>query len=280
MPTAGSGSSISSSAATRRSTPAICSSEGRWKSKRWQRSTIVAGTLCASVVASTNTTCGGGSSSVFRNAFHADGREHVGLVEDVHAPPALHRRQRHVLAQLADVVDRVVGRGVHLDHVERGAGEDRLGGGILGVELHPRPAGRVERAGQQLGHRGLARAPRAHEQVGVVHLVQLDRVAKRADDGLLADHLVEGLGAVAAVEGEHAATHASRTGGRRFSSRRARRGRSCRNAARRRRCGGCRAPPRVSRTRNARRAHPPARPERPPTSAAPRPRSRTRRWPP
>ena len=51
--------------------PAICSSDGRWKSKRWQRSTIVAGTLCASVVASTNTTCEGGSSSVFRNAFQA-----------------------------------------------------------------------------------------------------------------------------------------------------------------------------------------------------------------
>ena len=73
IPTAGSGTSISSSTATRRSTLAICSSEGRWKSKRWQRSTIVAGTLCASVVASTNTTCGGGSSSVFRNAFQAEG---------------------------------------------------------------------------------------------------------------------------------------------------------------------------------------------------------------
>ena len=44
---------------------------GRAKSKRWQRSTTVAGTRCASVVASTNTVCGGGSSRVFRNAFHA-----------------------------------------------------------------------------------------------------------------------------------------------------------------------------------------------------------------
>ena len=73
MPTAGSGSVIPSSAATRVSTPAICSSVGRRKSNRWQRSTIVAGTLCASVVASTKTTCAGGSSSVFRNAFHAAG---------------------------------------------------------------------------------------------------------------------------------------------------------------------------------------------------------------
>ena len=49
----------------------ISSSDGRWKSKRWQRSTIVASTLCASVVASTKIVFGGGSSSVFRNAFQA-----------------------------------------------------------------------------------------------------------------------------------------------------------------------------------------------------------------
>ena len=119
IPTAGSGSSMPSSPATRSSTAAICSSEGRRKSKRWQRSTIVAGTLCASVVASTKTMCGGGSSSVFRKAFQAAGGEHVRLVEDVDLA-ALHRGQRDVLAQLADVVDRVVRGRVHLDHVERG----------------------------------------------------------------------------------------------------------------------------------------------------------------
>ena len=54
------------------------------------------------------------------------GREHVRLVEDVHPPPAADRRERDVLAQLADVVDGVVRGGVHLDHVERGAGRDRL----------------------------------------------------------------------------------------------------------------------------------------------------------
>ncbi len=44
---------------------------GRWKSKRWQRSAIVAITLCDSVVARTKTVFGGGSSSVFRKAFQA-----------------------------------------------------------------------------------------------------------------------------------------------------------------------------------------------------------------
>ncbi len=63
--------SIPSAAETRRSTSAICSSEGRWKSNRWQRSTIVGITLWGSVVARMKTVLGGGSSSVFKNAFQA-----------------------------------------------------------------------------------------------------------------------------------------------------------------------------------------------------------------
>ena len=41
------------------------------KSKRWQRERIVAGTFCGSVVAKTNFTCGGGSSSVLSSALNA-----------------------------------------------------------------------------------------------------------------------------------------------------------------------------------------------------------------
>jgi hypothetical protein len=43
----------------------------RWKSKRWQRESTVAGTLCDSVVASTRMACGGGSSSVLSSASQA-----------------------------------------------------------------------------------------------------------------------------------------------------------------------------------------------------------------
>ena len=46
--------------------------------------------------------------------------EHVRLVEDVDLVAPGDRRVGDLLAQVADVVDRVVGRGVHLDHVERG----------------------------------------------------------------------------------------------------------------------------------------------------------------
>ena len=60
------------------SSPAMCSSRSaiaesgmRLNSKRWQRETIVAGTLCVSVVARMNTMCSGGSSSVFSSALNA-----------------------------------------------------------------------------------------------------------------------------------------------------------------------------------------------------------------
>jgi hypothetical protein len=70
-PIASSSISIDSASTTRRTTVATCSIEGRWKSKRWQRSAIVGITLWASVVQRTNRVLGGGSSSVFRNAFQA-----------------------------------------------------------------------------------------------------------------------------------------------------------------------------------------------------------------
>jgi hypothetical protein len=57
--------------ATRVSTVTSWSTVGRWKSKRWQRSTTVGRILFASVVARTKIVWGGGSSSVLRNAFHA-----------------------------------------------------------------------------------------------------------------------------------------------------------------------------------------------------------------
>ena len=51
--------------------------------------------------------------------------EHVGLVEDVDLVAPGDRGVGDLLPQIADVVDRVVGRRVHLDHVQRGGARDR-----------------------------------------------------------------------------------------------------------------------------------------------------------
>ena len=127
--------------------------------------------------------------------------QHVRLVEDVDLPAAAGRGVGDALAQVADVVDGAVGGGVHLDHVDRGAGGDRHAGLAFAAGGDRRAAAlAVERAGEDLRHRGLAGAARADEEVGVVDLVLLDRVAQRADHVLLAHDLVEGARAVASIE--------------------------------------------------------------------------------
>ena len=123
------------------------------------------------------------------------------LVEDVDLAAPAHRRVGDALAQLADVVDRVVRGRVHLDHVERGGARDRHARVALAARLDRGPVLAVQARREDLRHRGLARAARAHEQVGVVHLAALDGVAQRAHDRLLADHVGERARAVPAVQG-------------------------------------------------------------------------------
>ncbi len=60
-----------SSAATRSKWRISVSESMRRRSKRWQRDSTVTGSLRISVVANTNFTCSGGSSSVFSNALNA-----------------------------------------------------------------------------------------------------------------------------------------------------------------------------------------------------------------
>ncbi len=127
-------------------------------------------------------------------------REHVRLIEDVDAPATAGRGRGNALAQLADVVDRVVRGGVHLDHVERGGALDREAALALPAGRDGRAVLAVQAGGEDLRERRLAGAARTDEQVGVVHLALRDGVAERADDVVLADDVVEGTRAVTAVE--------------------------------------------------------------------------------
>ena len=124
----------------------------------------------------------------------------VRLVEDVDLASELARRVRQALAQVADVVDAAVARGVDLDQVEGRALADRDAGrarvaGVAVLEVRA-----VDGLGQDPGERRLARAARPDEQDGMADPLGSDGVAQRLDDGLLADDLAEGLGTPAAVE--------------------------------------------------------------------------------
>ena len=139
-------------------------------------------------------------------------REHVRLVEDVDLVAPGDRRVGDALAQVADVVDRVVRRRVHLDDVHRRRVRDRDARLAAPARRgrRPRPtltrfaclrgARAVQAGGQDLGHRRLAGPARADEQVGVVHLALGDRVGQGAHDVLLADDVGEGAWAMATVQ--------------------------------------------------------------------------------
>src|SRR5690349_11775434 len=79
------------------------------------------------------------------------------------------------------------------------------------VGLGGRPFFAVEALSEDARHRCLARAARPGEEIGLPHLAAGDRVLQRPDDRLLADHLVEGLRAVLAVEGGHGSIQADRS---------------------------------------------------------------------
>ena len=141
----------------------------------------------------------------FSRAFQAASRELVRLVEDVDLEAALDGLEHDTLPDLADVVDAALRGGVHLDDVERGAVRDREtdGTGLVRRRRGPGRAGAVQRLREDARHRRLAGSARAGEEVGLPHLVVLDRVLQRPDDRLLPDDLVESLRAVLPVEGRH-----------------------------------------------------------------------------
>ena len=117
-------------------------------------------------------------------------REHVDLVDDVDLLPS-GRAQGRPGDQVAHGVDPVVGGGVELVDVERGApGDlharraDAAGLAVVGV-------GAVEGLGQDAGGRRLAGASGPAEQVGVGDLALADGVAEGQDDVVLALDLGE-----------------------------------------------------------------------------------------
>ena len=126
--------------------------------------------------------------------------EHVSLVKDVHLVAPGHRCVGDLLPEIADVVDRVVGGGVHLDHVKRRSVGDRDARVAVAARRDGRPVDAVQTRGEDLRHARLARPPRADEQVRVVDLLLRDGVRQRADNVLLPDDVSERPGTVAAVE--------------------------------------------------------------------------------
>ena len=164
------------------------------KSNRWQRERTVIGILFGSVVAKTNLTWLGRLLQRLQQGVEGAGREHVDLVDVVDLVPRPARPQPGVLPELADGLDAVVAGPVDLDDVD--VLRRRRSPGRCRTRCRASRSARCtqfRRLGEDPGHRRLADAPGAAEQVRLGDPVQPDRVAQGLDDVVLADDVLEPL---------------------------------------------------------------------------------------
>ena len=154
----------------------------------------------------------GGLLHQFEQCVEALVRHHVGLVDDEDLVAVAHGRESGALAQVPGVVHAAVGGRVDLDDVQgaRAARRQLLARGALAARRVRGPLRAVEAARQDTRGRRLAAAARAREQVGVRHSVRPERRLQRLRHVFLADHLVESVGAVPAVQ---SCRHPSRVDG-------------------------------------------------------------------
>ena len=122
------------------------------------------------------------------------------FVHDVDAALDLGGRIDRLVAQGADAVHAVVGRGVELHHVEKAAAFDAEAAraAVAGVAVHGAFA--VDRLGENFGAGGLARAARAGEEIGVREPPLSDLTLQRRGDMLLPHHVRKRLGPPLAVK--------------------------------------------------------------------------------
>ena len=124
------------------------------------------------------------------------GRKHVDLVDDEHRVAAHLRNDAHLLDQRADVLHRIVRRGVQLVDVERAPLVERAARFALVARLGAVGCEAVDGLGEDAGAGGLAYAAGTAEEVGVGQLAAFDGVLERRGDMFLPDDRMEGRGAV------------------------------------------------------------------------------------
>ena len=121
------------------------------------------------------------------------------LVNDIDLVLADRGQIRHLVPQVADVVNAVVGGSVHLDDVHDSAGVDTLADLTFAAGVRAGGIQTVDRLGEDLGAGRFAGAAGAGEQIRMADAARCNLVLQGCDDGCLADNICKALGAPFAV---------------------------------------------------------------------------------
>ena len=170
----------------------------RRRSKRWQRESTVIGTFRISVVANRNFHMRRRLLERLQQAVESLRREHVHLVDDIDLVARIGRAIAHALDDLSDVAYAGMGGGIHLDHIDMAALDDRLAMPAHHGQIDGRAAAAIfqfmiEGARENAGGGRLADAAHPGEDIGLVHAPRGKGVADGAHHRLLADEIAEML---------------------------------------------------------------------------------------
>ena len=121
-------------------------------------------------------------------------REHMDLIDDVHAVLSDLRGNLHLVHQGLDIVHAVVRSGVQFAYAVRTALGERLAGLALAARLHVRRRVRaVDSLREDARCRGLANSAGTAEKIGVGQLPPDDGVLQGSGDIVLSDESSEGI---------------------------------------------------------------------------------------
>ena len=119
--------------------------------------------------------------------------EHMDLVYDVHLISCGRRGKVDLLRYLPDVINAVVGSGIHLDDVEDAAVKDTFAGRALVARVAAHGVLAVHGSREDLGYRGLTRSVLSAEEIRMTDPAISDRLTKRSNGFLLFNDIVERL---------------------------------------------------------------------------------------
>ncbi len=126
--------------------------------------------------------------------------EHVHLIDDVDLVLADRRQIGYLVAQVADVIHTVVGRGVQLHNIEYGAVRNAAARRTHAAGVAVDWVLAVDRSGKNARAGGLARAARADENIRMRKPPGLYLIFQRLGNVLLTDDLIKGLRPPLAVQ--------------------------------------------------------------------------------
>ena len=126
--------------------------------------------------------------------------KHVDLVDDIHFIAADRGQIGNLVAQIADVINTVVGGCVHLDNIHDGTGVDALADFALAAWVRAGMVQTVDRFGKNFCACGFARAAGAGKKVSVADAPGGDLVLQSCYDRSLADDIRKTLRTPLAVQ--------------------------------------------------------------------------------